>query len=146
VALTSVLVPPLIYGIDRWHLGYFITLIFFCRSVILVFGFPFIRLPNGWGAYLCSTIMISCSGVANVACETYFTKMIPSKISGSMRGVFNMFGQLGTLFLTIIAGHLYDRVSPASPFIVVGVLDFLLTVLTFSLSVTNKLHMPSRKL
>jgi hypothetical protein len=92
VALTTVLIPGMIYGIDRWHLGYMISLIFFARSIILVFGFPFVKLPNGWGAYICSTIMISCSGLANVACETYFMKMIPSDISGSMRGVFNMFG------------------------------------------------------
>ena len=92
MALTTATVPFLIYGIDKWHLGYMISLIFFCRSIILIFGFPCLRIPNGWGAYICATIMITTSGLANVACETFFMKMIPTGISGSMRGVFNMFG------------------------------------------------------
>ena len=99
---------------------------FFIRAVTCSFGFVFLKQPDNFYAFLCVTLLIWSTGVSNVLCETFYQKKIPNDISGSMRGVFNFFGQIGTLSLTLLSGWFYDHHGPAAPFIVVGVLDFLL--------------------
>ena len=136
----ATLSAPLVYiGIDRWHLGYLISIFFALRATALIFGYPNLTEPNGIGAYLCTGITLMSSGIAMVLCETFFIKKCPGNIAGSMKGVFNFFGQLGTLCLTIASGQLYDKVNPAAPFILVGVLDLTVCVLCLVLSLCGKM-------
>ena len=139
VASAACFAPIIWIGVDRWHLGYLISGVFAVRAIVLIFGFPNLTLPNGFGAYISCCVLLTTSGIANILCETFFIKKTPCEISGSMKGVFNFFGQIGTLILTLVSGYMYDMVSPASPFIVVGVLDFLLCLLSIGLSLAGKM-------
>ena len=51
-----------------------------------------------------------------------------------MRGIFNFFGQVGVLVITILTGYLYDLIGPSVIFIIVGSLDALLALTTISLT------------
>ena len=77
--------------------------------------------------------MLATTGTQSVTVETFFSKIVPSDISGSMRGLYNFFGQLGTLSITLISGYLYDVWGPSSPFVVIGILDCLLAITTITL-------------
>lgn len=131
---------PLVYlNIDRIHLGYQIAVFFALRASVLLFGYPNLTVPNSIGAYFVTSVTLMSSGIAMVLCETFFIKKCPGEIAGSMKGVFNFFGQLGTLCLTIVSGQLYDKVNPASPFIVVGCLDLCVCVLAIVMSLGGRM-------
>ena len=75
-----------------------------------------------------------------MAVESYFSKLIPDDISATLRGVYNFFGQIGVLIMTLISDFLYDFAGPTSPFVLIGFLDFALASLTITLSFCGKLN------
>lgn len=83
--------------------------------------------------------MLGSSGVANVYVESFFTKMVPSDIAGTMKGVFNFFGQFGVFTITLLSGYLNDHFGPSSPFYVVGTLDGILAIMTLTLCALDKI-------
>lgn len=50
----------------------------------------------------------------------------PRAERGSVLGAFNVAGAIGILVITLAGGHLFDRVDPRAPFVVVGVINVLL--------------------
>ena len=76
--------------------------------------------------------------------ESYFSKIVPSDISGTMRGVYNFFGQVGVLILTLVSGYLYDVWGPESPFVVIGSLDLALALVTITLCLFGHIN-PNKK-
>lgn len=71
--------------------------------------------------------------------ETYSLKIIPSDVSGSFKGIYNFFGQIGVLMVSIMTGFLYDMIGPSSIFVVVGSLDIVVAILTISLMMCGKI-------
>jgi MFS family permease len=47
---------------------------------------------------------------------------------GSVLGAFNVAGAIGILLITLAGGHLFDRIDPRAPFVVVGIINLLLMV------------------
>ena len=124
---------------DEWHLGWSIGIGFLLRSIIFMLGFPLLLRPDSWLAFFMAAGMLTTTGVQNVAVESYFSKMIPSDISGTLRGVYNFFGQVGVLLMALLTGFMYDFAGPASSFVMIGALDFALASLTISLCLLGKL-------
>lgn len=50
----------------------------------------------------------------------------PVSERGSVLGAFNVAGAIGILLITPIGGHLFDRIDPRAPFVVVGTINVLL--------------------
>ncbi len=79
-------------------------------------------------------------GVAavSVGTSTLTADLSPKKILGSVLGVSNTVGSLGTLTFVQIGGILFDQVSHSSPFAIVGVAD--IAALIYGLTVWK--HIP----
>ena len=134
----------LIRASDNWHLGCCIGTSFLLRSLIFTFGFPMLKAPDTIWTFVMVLGMISTTGSQSVTVDSFFSKLVPSDISGTMRGLYNFFGQLGLLTMTLISGYLYDTFGPSSPFVVIGVLDGLLSLVTFTLCFHGSLN-PNKK-
>ena len=101
---------------------------------------PNLSAPDSpWTFILCIS-MLSCTGLQSIAVESFFSKLIPSDIAGSMRGLYNFFGQLGVLLMTLVSGYLFDIWGPSSPFIIIGMLDIALALLTIVLCFMGKIN------
>ena len=135
---TAITAPMMIRMSDHWHLGYCIGIAFLIRAIVFIIGFPILEIPDGVMTYIICSIMLCCTAVQSIAVESYFSKLVPSDIAGSMRGLYNFFGQIGVLLMSILAGYLYDVWGPSSPFLIIGILDFILATLTIVLCLLGK--------
>ena len=124
---------------DHWHLGWSIGIAFLLRAIVFIFGFPRLSAPDAVWTYITVSVMLACTGVQSIAVESYFSKLVPSDIAGSMRGLYNFFGQIGVLLMSMLAGYLFDIWGPASPFLIIGILDFTLASLTILLCLLGKI-------
>lgn len=52
----------------------------------------------------------------------------PLRLRGAVVGVFSVFGAGGILFVTSVGGRIYDAISPAAPFIMIGLLNGVLAI------------------
>ena len=129
----AIFFPITMKYIDRWNHGVMIALSFFMRSVLLIFGFPFLKTPDGFWTYFVSFWMLLFTGYQSVALESFSMKIMPSDVVGTLRGIFNFFGQIGVLMITILTGVFFDLFGPSVIFIFVGVLDIVLSILTVCL-------------
>jgi sugar phosphate permease len=77
--------------------------------------------------------------MSNLLCDTFYGKKIPNDIAGTLRGIYMTFGQMGTLTLTIAAGIMIDKYGPASPFILVGILDACLSIIVLIFTLCGKM-------
>lgn len=77
--------------------------------------------------------MLAFTGIQSVTVESFFAKLCPSDVAGTMKGIFNFFGQLGVVLITVASGKLYDLHGPRSTYILVGFLDLVLAILTLTL-------------
>ena len=50
----------------------------------------------------------------------------PKPKRGSVLAAFNISGALGILLIVLIGGRLFDQIDPRAPFILVGLINFLL--------------------
>ena len=125
---------------DKIHLGWCIAVAFLMRSIVFIFGFSFLKTPDSIWTFILTLAMLSTTGVQSISVETFFSKIVPSDISGTMRGLYNFFGQVGVLIMTFLAGYLYDFWGPSSPFIIIGILDFLLAITTITLCCFGRIN------
>ena len=91
-------------------------------------------------------MMLAFTGIQSVTVESFFAKLCPSDIAGTMKGIFNFFGQLGVVIITVCSGKLYDLHGPTSTYILVGILDLALAVLTLTLLCLGKVKTDSKAL
>ena len=137
---TCFLVPWFIKMSDNWHLGWCIGVAFLLRSIVFIFGFSFLKTPDSIWTFIMTLGMLSTTGVQSISVETFFSKIVPSDISGTMRGLYNFFGQVGVLIMTLLSGYLYDFWGPSSPFVIIGICDFLLAILTITLCCFGRIN------
>ena len=140
VFCVALIAPMVIRMSDHWHLGWSIGISFLVRSIVFVFGFPNLRTPDSPWTFVMCTLMLAATATQSIAVESFFSKLIPSDIAGSMRGLYNFFGQLGVLLMTVVAGVLYDKWGPASPFLIIGLLDIILAIYTIALCCMGKIN------
>ena len=57
-----------------------------------------------------------------------------------MIGMNNFFGLLGQTIFSVIAGILFDRVGPASPFTLVAYCDFVIALIAIIVSFQGQLR------
>ena len=57
----------------------------------------------------------------------------PPELRGAVVGVFSVCGAAGILFVTSVGGRIYDAISPAAPFIMIGMLNGFLALLGLAL-------------
>lgn len=84
--------PGLLKCSDSQHLVWVIGISFFCRSLVFLLGFPFLPKPDAIITFVVVTAMLCFTAMQNVCVEAWFSKMIPSEIAGSLKGLFNFFG------------------------------------------------------
>ena len=144
VACTGITIPMVIRMSDNWHLGWSIGITFLLRAVVFMFGFPSLLIPDGVWTYIMCSVMLGCTGVQAIAVESYFSKLIPSDIAGSMRGLYNFFGQIGVLLMSMFSGYLFDVWGPSSPFMIIGMLDLVLAIMTIGLCLMGKINSNNR--
>ena len=95
--LTSVLgvcifMPCVVRYADSWPPGPMISVSFLLRAILLCFGFPFLKKPDTFWTFFISFWMMTFTGFQAVSVEAYQLKIIPSDVSGTIRGIFNFFG------------------------------------------------------
>jgi len=66
-----------------------------------------------------------------LASQTLLGQESPRELRGAVVGTFSVFGAAGILFVTSVGGRIYDAISPAAPFVMIGVLNGLLALFSF---------------
>jgi MFS family permease len=78
---------------------------------------------------------------ALITSQVLIGQQAPLAARGSVLGVFGLFGALGILLATKVGGHLFDDVSPAGPFVLMGGLNGALLI--WALAVRKKVRAPA---
>ena len=135
-ALAGLITAPL-WGIliDKWGRMPALTLSLFLTGLgFVLMGFitnPFIGLTK--------VCVIFC-GIGQIglmiASTTLAIDLSPQKVLGSVLGGFNTFGAIGISIIGTIGGFLFDEVSYTSPFVLTGIVNFL--VLLWAIIVYKK--------
>jgi MFS family permease len=60
------------------------------------------------------------------ACQTLIGQEAPRDARGAITGMFSLFGAGGILFITKAGGQIFDSISPAAPFVLIGTINGLL--------------------
>ena len=66
----------------------------------------------------------------------------PAAQRGSILGAFNVAGAIGILLITLVGGHLFDRIDPRAPFVLVGIVNILLGIASVYVRVRYPLRPP----
>ena len=61
VGCTAIIAPLVIRMSDHWHLGWSIGISFLLRSIVYMFGFPMMKVPDGFWTYVLVTTMLACT-------------------------------------------------------------------------------------
>jgi MFS family permease len=75
---------------------------------------------------------------------TLISAEAPRLSRGSVVGAFNMCGAIGIFFASGLGGRLFDSIGPAAPFVLVGVLNAVVTILAIIVRIKSPGHIPSR--
>jgi MFS family permease len=65
---------------------------------------------------------------AIMSCAALVGQSAPEDIRGSVIGMFNFCGSIGILCITLLGGILFDAWMPGAPFVIVGVLNFIVCI------------------
>ena len=138
VFLTVILLPVLGSLGDKVSSTIIIPISFAARG-LCGYTFAFIDKPDSILSIGLSCLLIITSAIEAISIEVLFMKDMPSEIRGSMMGIFNVFGHIGSLVFTLVGGQLYDRVGPSAPFIFLASMDTGIVLLTIGLTAAGKL-------
>lgn len=87
---------------------------------------------TGW-IYPASVLLGFGQMAVTLASQTLLGQESPQQLRGAVVGTFSIFGAAGILFVTGIGGRIYDAIDPAAPFVMVGVVNGLLSFFAFAL-------------
>jgi len=95
------------------------------------FTFMFWRLeaPNTLAANTVCAMMVIATVAETITIDTVFYKRLAKETRGVLCGAYSWAGQLGILLFSLAGGWLFDNIGTSSPFVLVGVLDFLFACL-----------------
>ncbi len=62
------------------------------------------------------------------ASQTLIGQESPPAYRGSVMGMFSMFGAAGILFISSVGGLVFDKLSPAAPFVLIGIANGVLCI------------------
>lgn len=75
---------------------------------------------------------------------TLISQEAPKLARGAVVGAFNMCGAIGILLAGLVGGRLFDAVSPAAPFVMIGVMNALVMLLAIVVRMRSPGDMPVR--
>jgi MFS family permease len=75
---------------------------------------------------------------------TLISAEAPRLSRGSVVGAFNMCGAIGIFIASGLGGRLFDSVGPAAPFVLVGGLNAIVTILAIIVRIKSPGHIPAR--
>ena len=78
------------------------------------------------GVIICSQILVTAES--------------PSKVRGSVSGIFTLFGAAGILVATKVGGYLFDDWKPSGPFLFYGVLNFALFIISIGFIIAHVIY------
>ena len=100
---TIVLVPVLGWIADKLPSAVIIPIIFTLRAICAI-SFIWLDDPTSWLTSSIACALIIFSAAESISIEVLLMRGMPSEIRGTMMGVFAFFGQIGTLFFTLVGG------------------------------------------
>ena len=107
---------------DTAPIGLFLPGAFLLRGAIAS-QFKNISEPESTVSIILSMLIIIASAIQYISVEVLFLRSLPNEIRGTMIGLGNFFGLLGQTIFSVVAGIIFDKVGPASPFTLVAVCD-----------------------
>lgn len=122
---------------DKIPAAVIIPIIFTLRAVCGV-SFMWLEDPTTFITKGIACALIIFSGAELVCIEALLMRGMPSEIRGTMMGVFAFFGQVGTLFFTLVGGQMFDRIDKAAPFVFCSIMDVLLVIYVLALVALGK--------
>ena len=67
--------------------------------------------------------MIIATIVESISVDTIFQQNLAKETRAILNGCYSFAGQIGILTYSLVAGYLFDKVGPKSPFALIGLLD-----------------------
>jgi len=112
---------------DKFNRTFFLTIS--SALAALAYGlFSAVSIPTSPTAFAC----VAAIGVAQLAViistQALLSSRSPETIRGSTSGFFGFCGSLGIIFATQVGGVMYDKLWPASPFLLYGIGNGLIAV------------------
>lgn len=93
---------------------------------------------HGWVFASITFIGIGEIGVIIVA-QTLLARHVTKNVTGSVSGIFSFMGGLGILVTTKIGGWIFDEMNPGVLFYIYGVMNWVLSVIAFSVVILQLL-------
>merc|ERR1712060_542155 len=106
---------------------------FLLRGMIAA-QFSGIHDPESTTSIIMSMLIIIASAVQYISVEVLFLRSLPNEIRGTMIGISNFFGLLGQTIFSVVAGIIFDKIGPASPFTLVAFCDFTIAFIAIVIS------------
>jgi MFS family permease len=104
---------------------------FFFRAMT-TYLFSTLDSPDSIRSYGVCVLMILSSIIENISVDSIFNKNLPKETRGVLMGLYSCAGQFGILCFSLIAGSLFDNVGAHSPFVFLGILDFMFALITIA--------------
>ena len=134
---TIICLPLLGYAGDKVPSPIIVPFAFFLRGMS-GYAFLWINNPKSGVAQLFCCCLIIFSVVESVSIEVLLMRGMPNKIRGTMMGLFNFFGVMGSLSFTLIGGQIFDRIDRCAPFIYLALMDTVLVLTCLTLTALGK--------
>ena len=119
----SVVIVPLAGRLCDIHTGPGIPIAAFLFRCFVLFLFYNLSSPNDYISYAICTLVVVASIVEQISVDTMFAKNLAKGTRGLLNGVYSFMGLLGILVYSFVAGWCFDNLGPASPFVIIGILD-----------------------
>ena len=137
-ALIGILIVAPLFGFvsDRADPRVLVPLTFFVRGMI-GFSFRFIEDPSIWQAYAVCVLVVIVSFINFISVEVLFMRDMKSDIRGTLSGIAYFFGSIGTTLFALLGGVMFDQIGPWAPFLLVGVVDFVVVIVSMIFIITG---------
>lgn len=118
---------------DTAPISVFMPVAFLLRGIIAC-QFSRLHDPESTLSILMSMLIIIASAIQYISVEVLFLRSLPNEIRGTMIGLNNFFGLLGQTIFSVIAGIIFDKIGPASPFTLVAFCDFTIAAIAVTIA------------
>ena len=136
--ICSIALSPILGIIGDYVPSRVIIPVAFTLRGICGFSFMYMSNPQSVASFFMCCSLIIFTVIEAISIEVLLMRDMPNEIRGTMMGMFAFFGQLGTLMFTLVGGQMFDRISRSAPFVFLGIMDFLLVLITLTLICLGK--------
>lgn len=91
--------------------------------------FTFLKDPASMSTFVVCVSMVIATLAEQISCDSIFMKNLNKETRGILCGAYSFFGQIGILVFSLVGGYLFDNLGNSSPFIAVGILDFVFIII-----------------